>query len=318
MNQAQDLFASMMINNSNSFNNGSNMNSDLQLIDQSYMSSNINNGNSLLGTPLLNNPNKNMSSQLNNKFNNNNNLQPNRHNSMYNKNPMINNINHQRSNQKNINSTLCTNILSNNNSPSSTNNKKIHLQVNDKCSNVSNLQKAMEANKRNINQSNTLNRTSIETTLIKSDSIEVVCGNNLKRSHSSLNSNESILSDQSDTKRIETDQTLSNEDSNCEIVEVVQKDINKKVCTKNDTYSDENNSSQQQQQRIDSCIVAVNGLLNSSNSNEDNFEIKVNAFYCKACSIILNDDSGVKQHLYTVLHRNKLSTLLKTNELLND
>ena len=51
-------------------------------------------------------------------------------------------------------------------------------------------------------------------------------------------------------------------------------------------------------------IVPVSGQLTSE---EEKFDLKV--FYCKVCQWVLNDEQAIKQHLYTILHRNNIAKL---------
>jgi hemerythrin superfamily protein len=66
-----------------------------------------------------------------------------------------------------------------------------------------------------------------------------------------------------------------------------------------------------------SPIIKVHGFLHetvetvdqNNNNLDDNdlFKVKVDAYYCKLCYVVLNEDKNIKQHISTVTHKTKLN-----------
>ncbi len=57
----------------------------------------------------------------------------------------------------------------------------------------------------------------------------------------------------------------------------------------------------------DSQIVAVKGVLACTEDKNSEEKFSVSCYYCKVCAWILNDEQSLKQHLYTVQHRSKMT-----------
>ncbi len=214
----------------------------------------------------------------------------------------------------------------------------------------------MEANKRNINQplNSTQNNSKSESESSSPNQVVETISNTIsnhfqyhqnkqlilintneennssKRSHSSIHDSshkkaQNANQENSNSKKVckaynegSSSSSDLNEPRNNLIIDESSEQTSAKL--KNDSketlvsMSASDQSSRRTEQPIIKVKCVLTPLAEFANSTQESYE--VNASYCKLCSVILSDEPSIKQHLFTLSHRTKLSQLENVNIML--